>query len=488
MPVLITSAVYKVWVRKWLTYTFKALGPEYIDTVYKYLNKMVIKPNDIERCVFGVIHVSVNFHFIYISVRKMVGCVFLVLTSMSVLSETGAATLNEAMTLGMNLMRDYDQNFRPALNNDDLIPVQVEINIISINNFDDITGLIDMTTVLHFMWQDRRLTWNNVNGIGSLILPVKGVWRPEIVLENAADRVENVGKESLSLRVDNDGRVLWNFGQVLRFTCSVNVKYYPFDTQTCYLLFKLYAYKYNEVKLEAFKTSRTYDYFTGNPQWEFITNNESAISTNPQKGTVKFEFQLKRRYDFFLIYIICPILLLSIINDLVFVMPITTGERMGVAITSYLSYAVYMSIINEHVPENSAPIPLVFVYLILLLAHSSLIMVLIIISARIYDREEPVSTWIQKVVRFLRYKNCKRRQRKVATEITNKERMKCTDVDSKVGKKETDSISETLHAERDEISWEIVGRVFDFYMFLLVVILHVGLSVGYIYSMSVNDG
>ena len=422
------------------------------------------------------------------NVSKMANSLAAAVPVLLLFSGTQSPSPADEQRLQTDVFLTYNKNVRPVIDLDDSVRVHLDIVLLSINGFDDISGEIAMTTVLTFQWKEHRIKWKRklYNNVSSLVLPYNEVWRPRVFLENAADKMTEIGKDSVLLRIGSHGDVLWMPGQVLKFTCSVNVKYYPFDTQSCQLLFSTWSYYPSEVEFDAKPTGFNLTFYSENPQWVILSKQAKTIGIGKQ-NSVKYTFVLKRRSQFFIIYIIWPIIFLGVLNDLVFIMPVSSGERISVAITAYLSYVVYMGIINENVPENSDSIPVVFIYLLLRLAHSSLIMILSVISSRIHDSDGSVKTWIQTMIKTLRFQNCCRRSIKVSSQIHRENAVEMNDATDPVRAFKEERKNATIVKEGKQITWTDVGNTFDIYMFLLVTFLHGSLSFGFIYSIYVND-
>ncbi|XP_046576222.1 acetylcholine receptor subunit delta-like [Haliotis rubra] len=66
-----------------------------------------------------------------------------------------------------------------------------------------------------------------------------------------------------------------------------------------------------------------------------------------------FTFVFKRKYLYYVITNILPVMLLSVLNLGVFLLPPETGEKVSLCISIVLSYAVYMSAISGRLPEVS---------------------------------------------------------------------------------------------------------------------------------------
>ncbi len=55
-----------------------------------------------------------------------------------------------------------------------------------------------------------------------------------------------------------DGMVFWEPPVIVKSYCDINVKYFPFDEQTCHLKFGTWSYNYDLVSWEHGLTTRTW--------------------------------------------------------------------------------------------------------------------------------------------------------------------------------------------------------------------------------------
>ena len=69
-----------------------------------------------------------------------------------------------------------------------------------------------------------------------------------------------------------------------------------------------------------------------------------------------FRIQLQRKRTFYVLNTIIPVVMLSLLNVLVFLLPASSGEKMALAVTVLLSFTVYLSIISEVMPKTSESI------------------------------------------------------------------------------------------------------------------------------------
>lgn len=195
-------------------------------------------------------------------------------------------------------------------------------------------------------------------------------------------------------------------------TCSVDITYFPFDTQTCELKFTAWSYTKNEVELNKGSKGVQLETYVENSQWEL--SGTSARETNTDEAAVFFSLTLKRRPHFYIINVIMPVVFLSALNVISFVLPVSSGERASYAVTVFLALAVFLTIVAGELPKNSETTSLLSVYVMLMSGLSTMIVVVSIIEVRLAARDEekqPISKFFlafAKLSHFLKCKRCKR--------------------------------------------------------------------------------
>ena len=393
-------------------------------------------------------------------------------------SGASAANINQTTNLYNDLFGSYNKDLLPILDDSRTVLVKITYYIVSINDFDEISGKMVLSFLFHLEWMEERMSWNasNYGEKMSLHLPANLIWKPNIYLQEAAHKTEEIGSKPGIVRVYADGRVTWLPGEVIHSTCSVDVQNFPFDTQTCDLHFGLKDYLAEEVSLISMNTTLQTDYFSENSQWilswsEIYNGNSSAA---PPISFVHLKLVLQRRHLFYVIYILCPLMFLVLINKLVFFMPASSGERTSVAVTLFLAFVVYMGTIYDNVPASSNPVAYIYLTVLILMLYSSMIMVLCIISLRIYDKTGKVPLCIQKAVRMLRFwRLCKERQKAKIRHGPHDELHNSSDVSE--SKDDTKTLQDDIGDQKrpnctEIVTWQLVGKTFDLYCYILCLI------------------
>ena len=148
--------------------------------------------------------------------------------------------------------------------------------------------------------------------------------------------------------------MLWYPGGLFQTYCTVDIAYYPFDTQLC--SFDIITWSEPVQFLNGSFAEPVYDLLDileNHPAWDLVGTDSEYVLRPTGYWVLMFKIVIKRKTLFYIINIILPMTLLSSLNSLVFILPAQSGEKMTVSVTSFLSLAVFVSFINEALPQNS---------------------------------------------------------------------------------------------------------------------------------------
>jgi len=85
--------------------------------------------------------------------------------------------------------------------------------------------------------------------------------------------------------VQSDGTVLWLFPALIKTYCTLNVKYFPFDTQTCDIVFISWTFSGHELNVSNSKSFENWIYYTSENQVDDIIQRLYIIQGSPKNGT-----------------------------------------------------------------------------------------------------------------------------------------------------------------------------------------------------------
>jgi hypothetical protein len=128
--------------------------------------------------------------------------------------------------------------------------------------------------------------------------------------------------------------------------------------------------------------SVTLDEYTENSAWK-ITSLSKRKYLLYNTYHIDIEFQLQRRPNFATFTLIMPLLMLAFLNICVFLVPVGSGEKGSFAITIFLSYGIFVTIVSDTLPDNSLQISYFLLFIIVMLFMSVLSVVYTIIQAKL---------------------------------------------------------------------------------------------------------
>lgn len=91
---------------------------------------------------------------------------------------------------------------------------------------------------MYMLWVDPALVWNaNDFGISNTTVPANSIWTPRLYLTNSASSSFAYSANDTIAFVYNTGAVVASFYGKFETSCELDLLYFPFDSQTCDLLF-----------------------------------------------------------------------------------------------------------------------------------------------------------------------------------------------------------------------------------------------------------
>ncbi|KAH3834912.1 acetylcholine receptor subunit alpha-like isoform X2 [Dreissena polymorpha] len=414
------------------------------------------------------------------------------LVLIGLLDQIKAQTISEAKALRKKLFvtDEYDKRIRPIDNQTHSIDVNVNLYLLSVNDLSEKDEVLTTTAYLSVSWNDSNLIWEpkNYGGIKLYHWPQNEVWRPDLALKNSHLDYKGLGEESLNIVNIHTGLMFWHPFQIFKSTCSIDISYYPFDHQICYLRFQAWSYTRLQVNMRSgYNGSEGLNlaYYEQNSAWK-IKDTEWYVERDQKDTTISFKVTLKRKPMYFMLSVLLPICMLSILNICVFVLPVSAGEKATYAVTVFLAFAVFLTIVSETLPQNSESVPVITSFLVMQTAISTLITIFAMILLRLESFDDiNVPKQIVKIMNLLKRipclklvgKNKYSHKPKKETEMSNKENKKTKDVEhadiecEMNGKSSANEQPENNNDKGDEYTWTDVVNFLDFLLFVLFAII-----------------
>ncbi|XP_062577863.1 neuronal acetylcholine receptor subunit alpha-5-like [Saccostrea cucullata] len=275
----------------------------------------------------------------------------------------------------------YGGNYSPLVRPSSLVAVNVSFMLYTINDLNIVDQTLSVSGMLSMKWLDPRLAWidkHNYFPVIFLFNTEENTWTPAIYVENSVEDLSVINDENMPMRIKPNGEVSRTPAGAFKVSCECDVTYYPFDKQTCHIKITTSGYTQGEIDLHYDENAVDLSDYVINGEWEIITTSgPTADGFRTRNGfkfaSLSFELQMKRRYLFHTINTIFPVFLMGMLIPFVFKLKVVE-EKIGYSLTVLLSYAVYLSLIADHIPT---------VYLAVVLTTSTLSILIVIIGSHV---------------------------------------------------------------------------------------------------------
>ena len=172
--------------------------------------------------------------------------------------------------------------------------------------------------------------------------------------------------------------LLNTFGKDTTF-CPMNLRYFPFDKHICKIEFMQLPrygvnfssehYNYYEREGIVFQKSpaeSNQQFLVENGEWELVS---LKLDTDPRVLTVEGSIitypiytvtvELQRKPSFYVMILMLPSILVSLISVIGFLLPSESGEKVSLQLTALLSYSLVFLVIVDIIPPVGGNFPLI---------------------------------------------------------------------------------------------------------------------------------
>ncbi|OWF41597.1 Ligand-gated ion channel 4 [Mizuhopecten yessoensis] len=351
----------------------------------------------------------------------------------------------------------YYKYIRPDVDQSYATNVTTDLHVTSLREVDEMTGRFTVVTFLNIYWKDERLSWSpsSYGDIREIEFPQSEVWKPALTLANPFSLLKPLGSDGNLVRYTNNGDATWYVGDVMQALCDIEVTQYPFDKQVCPLYFRIWGYEGSDLTLTPSTNDVGFTYYVENSEWD-ITKTEKEVVVN-EAAYIVYKFHLQRKSTFFLISIYIPVVLLTGLCPLVFLLPADSCERVSYSITCLLAIAVFLTIVSESLPRSSSPMSVLSFFLVCDFVLATCLCVLTVLGLRMYhkdEKEDEVPAILKKIAAF----KCFRCDSATKGDTPSSQT-------AVIEIKEKSAHEKTV--EFEEVTWKTVARMFDLLCFFL---------------------
>ncbi|CAG2202757.1 unnamed protein product [Mytilus edulis] len=245
-------------------------------------------------------------------------------------------------------------------------------------------------------WEDERLKWDPLDHDDAdfyFALDTE-IWKPELFVDNSLSDVSILNDQNLQFRVEKTGLVEWELPRIFVVHCDVDIRFFPFDKQSCLVELTSWAYSVDELVVTALYEEVQYEELRTNGEWtiessQVETRNFTEVKpggTERSYSVIDFIIIIKRNPSHYISSTILPILATSMLSILVFILPVDSGEKVGYTLTVLLAEAVLLTLVQDSMPSSSKNVSYLSVYLAMTLVLGVLCVILTVLVIRVHHR------------------------------------------------------------------------------------------------------
>ncbi|XP_062612499.1 neuronal acetylcholine receptor subunit alpha-3-like [Saccostrea cucullata] len=361
----------------------------------------------------------------------------------------------------------YNNNIRPVVNQS--VPTQVSVDLLltGLLGIDEAKQQMGSVGTLIIKWRDEFLSWTP-SSYGEAMyfdLPQDLIWKPDLQVFNGLTDFTNLGGSFMTVRVFSTGDVIWMPYKVFQTKCRIDVTYFPFDRQKCQITMVAWNSDASSVSLTIGTNGMQIDEDINDGQWT-LSSPKADVRVDDNQSLITFELMLKRKPKVFVLNIMIPMFFLIVLDVFTFIIPNDSGEKISYSVAVMLALSIFMTVVTSILPPTSYSTSYLEMYIILILALGTLILIITAISLRIHERgqDREIPFWLQKLTVLSWKLNCRSRNNSVRFIYPNKmDSISNNEVEMDV--KNTKDTMNINNKQNESVFWTDVTSAVDFFMF-----------------------
>uniref|UniRef100_A0A0N4ZBB2 Neur_chan_LBD domain-containing protein n=1 Tax=Parastrongyloides trichosuri TaxID=131310 RepID=A0A0N4ZBB2_PARTI len=319
-----------------------------------------------------------------------------------------------------DLLETYDKKSKPTWNNNHPVNVTFSMDLYQILELNEPQQYILLNAWIIESWYDEFLYWNpdEYSNITEIRLPHENIWLPDTTLYNSLVMKDDDTRRLLNAKLTTIPEkkavhIQLLYPTIYKFSCLLNLKYFPFDTQVCTMVFSSWTYDKEGIDYYPKDDNVGITNYLENEGWYLIKATgrrvEKQYKCCPNKYAIlNFTFYLRRKPLFYLVNLIIPTSIITLIALVgFFTTSSASGEReekVSLGITTLLSMSILMLMVSDQMPTTSTFIPLIgwfILGMIIIISMGTLASSIIITVQKQGQLGERLSRNAVKIISFL---------------------------------------------------------------------------------------
>ena len=260
-------------------------------------------------------------------------------------------------------LQKYNPEVLPIDKEKRFVDIETIIYLMKIVDFDVEEQTLELVFWLELVWYDKQIKWDpeDYGGLKTIKVKPSTIWIPDLVLTNSATerfQLTEDASTSVNCHLYHNGAIRWIPIVTMTLSCPLNLGYFPWDYQSCYMQLGSWAYTYDRVRLHLIKNETDLSYYTENHTWDVVANYAVSIVPPHRYQNLKFIFTLSRDPNQYVITIVFTCLFLVLISGLSFIVPCSSGERLSATLAIVIAISVYQMVAMDILPKGSDTLPI----------------------------------------------------------------------------------------------------------------------------------
>lgn len=238
--------------------------------------------------------------------------------------------------------------------------VTLDLDLVSIVQFDDDTGYVTMSGYLTITWTEERYT--RVADAIDITVPATAIWKPPISIVNTVLSTSRVGSDDDVMTFSLDtAQVVWKPWVYTKVSCDSN-SLFPFDTHVCSIQFSSLDLDSSEMTLVAASSSIGTNSYHESSIWNLTKSSATSSSVNSH-SYVEYKVTIERKSQLLAFLVICPLLIMGLLHLFAFFLPNEAGQRSNYSIMNMIGVIVILLWAMTYMPSNIMPDSIIMYYM-----------------------------------------------------------------------------------------------------------------------------
>ncbi|CAQ16152.1 AcetylCholine Receptor [Caenorhabditis elegans] len=291
------------------------------------------------------------------------------------------------------ILDKYNAGLIPSMGKKSPIEVHFSMELYQIISVNEPQQFLMLNAWVVERWTDRLLGWDpeKFGNVTEIMLPHHFIWLPDTTLYNSLVMKDDENRRLLHAKVTTLGEGNGAFIELLyptiyKLSCLLNLRFFPFDVQSCRLLFGSWTFDNTKIDYFAFNESQAIGTTNciENEGWNVLSTSvirhENKYDCCPNNYTLlEFRLTIQRKPLYYIINLIIPTSIITFISIIGFFSTSSINEpreeKITLGITTLLSMSILIFMVSDKMPSTSSFIPLIGLFytsMILLISFSTI--------------------------------------------------------------------------------------------------------------------